>query len=415
MDSKLSMLKYYKSQIFYLKNLLNSIDPTEDNLAPLFEIQQYIIDRILNTEVKICVKKAELKDLKTSLRTHTNGKKYSTELKLKINNVNDSLAGYKFLLYVWRCFGDGIVFKYSSKWNLKRLFFEVNSSKVKQKAGYIGGKQGIYKELDIVKDALSNNIPAVLCDITNSLRHGDVCLLDKNDPHIIEVKSSSNTNKRVKRQIESIDQIHSYLKNNIGDIGGVEKMRRVEFQENEVHHNSSINEVIRALSKTNFYQTSPEPGLHYVGVKTGHNIDFNCLFNEVKEPVLYMLNEGKTDERWDNYYPFTLSIQSAESLYSFLSGKIFLFVVVDGAILKKMFKENGYDLEIVMTEDAGFVYSKIVNGYKEPFYFMSSEHLVGRLGFEFISLEWFLNKQKLMLKEMEHDLIIQVETTTKVN
>lgn len=391
--------------------MLDAIDPSSEDLSPLLEIQKYILERILGTEAQINKKKAELGELKKSLRSNKNGKERSIEIKSKISNANKSLAGYKFLLYVWRCFGDGIVFKYVSKWNLKRLLFEVNSPEIKQKSGYIGGKEGIEKEWQLVMSATEHNVPAILCDITNSIRHGDICLLGASDPHVIEVKSSSNTNKRVKRQIESIDKIHSYFENDVGSICGLESMKRVAFPEEEKNHNSAINEVIRSLSDDKFCRVCPEPGLHYMGIQTGAVADYDNLFNGIEEPLIYMLNQAKTDGRWDNYYPFTLSIKGADSLYRFLTGEVYLFVVIDGSILKSMFKGIGYDLDVVMSEDAGFIFYKMADGYEEPFFYIASEHYVGRLGLEFISLKWFLDKEKFMLKELEDELLGQLQNT----
>ncbi|AQZ93451.1 hypothetical protein ACFSB1_12410 [Halopseudomonas phragmitis] len=403
------MLKYYKRHIFALKDMLDAIDPSSEDFSPLLEIQKYILERILGTEVRINKKKAELGGLKKSLRSNKNGKERSIEIKSKISSVKKSLSGYKFLLYVWRCFGDGIVFKYVSKWNLKRLIFEVDSPEIKKTSGYIGGKEGIEKEWQLVMSATEHNVPAILCDITNSIRHGDICLLGASDPHVIEVKSSSNTNKRVKRQIESIDKIHSYFESDVGSIGGLDSMKRVAFPEEEKHHNSAINEVIRSLFDDKFCRVCPEPGLHYVGIQTGVVTDYDNLFNGIEEPLVYMLNQAKTDGRWDNYYPFTLSIKDAASLYRFLAGEVYLFVVVDGSILKSMFKSIGYDLDIVMSEDAGFIFSKMIDGYEEPFFYIASEHYVGRLGLEFISLKWFLDNEEFMLKEIEGELLEQLQ------
>ncbi len=257
--------------------------------------------------------------------------------------------------------------------------------------------------------AVDHNVPAVLCDITNSIRHGDVCLLGASDPHVIEVKSSQNSNKRVKRQIESIEKIHCYFENDLGSIGGLDGMRRVAFPDDEKHHNAEINDVIRTLVNEKSCKICPEPGLHYMGIQTGTVTDYDNLFDGIKEPLVYMLNQAKTDGRWDNYYPFTLSIRDAESLYRFLTGEVYLFVVIDGSILKAMFKDIGFDLDIVMSEDAGFVFSKVVDGYEEPFVYIASEHYVGRLGLEFISLKWFLEKEEFMLKEMEDELLGQLQ------
>ncbi len=408
MDSSLCMLKYYKKHILALKDMLDGIDPLSDDFEALLKLQEYILERILHAEGRIKKKKEELRELKVSLRSGFNHKVRSKIIKSKISKVNDSINGYKFLLYVYRCFGDGIVFKYISKWNLKRLLFEADSPEIKQTSGYIGGKEGIKREWSLVKEAAKHNVPSILCDITNSIRHGDVCLLGANDPCVIEVKSSLNKNNRVNRQIESINKIHNYLENDVGSIGGFDGMRRVEFKVKEKHHSSAINKVIAALKNKKSYKLSPESGLFYMGFCTGSEPDYDALFSGIKEPIMYMLNQAKTEMRWDNYYPFTLSIKGGESLYSFLSGKVYLIVIIDGSILKDMSKNIGYDLDIVMSEDAGFVFTKEIEGHDEPFISIASEHYVGRLGFEFISLKWLFEKERYLLKEIEESLYLEI-------
>ena len=70
--------------------------------------------------------------------------------------------------------------------------------------GLLEARKGIARELSLVLEAKNNNVPAMLTDITNTIRHGDVCLLGASDPYVIEVKSSKNSNKRVKKQIEAL-------------------------------------------------------------------------------------------------------------------------------------------------------------------------------------------------------------------
>lgn len=409
MDSNLCMLKYYKKHIFLLKDKLNELDPSSNDFTPLLELQQYIIERILDTERKIKTKKEAQTELKKSLKNRKNTKKQSKEIKSKIKKANDSINGYKYLLYVWRCFGDGIVFKYISKWNLKRLLFEVDSPEIKQTSGFIGGKIGIKKEWSLIEDATLNNVPAILCDITNAIRHGDICLLGANDPYVIEVKLSTNTNKRVDRQVNAIDAIHSYLNNDEGNIGGIDGMRRVAIPLDEIHHNHAINAVIVSAMNGEAIKLSPEKGLYYIGFNIGTDKSYDELFKGIKEPVVYMLNQAKTDRRWNNYYPFTLSIETPESLFAFLNGEVFLLVVLDGVIMKELSKGIGYDLEIVMSEEAGFIYTKDIEGWDEPFKGAASEHYVGRLGMEFLSLKWFFQNQKHLFAEIEKSLKEQVQ------
>ncbi|WP_321492272.1 hypothetical protein [uncultured Desulfobacter sp.] len=403
MDSSLSMLRYYKKHLYRLKDMLDGIDPTNDDFEPLLELQDYIVERILDTERRLKKKKTALKELKKLLKSKSNRKENANIIKSKIKKANDSISGYKYLLYVWRCFGDGIAFKYVSKWNLKRFLFESDTPAIKQTAGHIGGKAGLKVEWHLVKNAAINKVPAILCDITNSIRHGDVCLLGASDPFVIEVKSSKNTNKRINRQMKAIDSIHSYLKNDQGPIGGVECMRRVNIPIEERNHNEAFNKVVNAARKGEILKISPEPGLFYLGFKTGSNPNYDKLLNDISEPVIYLLNQAKTEKRWDNYYPFTLSINNRESLYAFLNGDVYLMVIVDGSILKSMSTKIGYDLDIVLSEEAGFVFSKKLEGYDEPFIGIIPDQYIGRIGLEFMSLSWFFQNEKKLLAGLEEE------------
>ena len=173
MDSDLILVKHYRRHIVILKNKLDSIDPESSNLQPLLEFQSYLIKQIVRDEKRLSIRKNELMALKRDLRGKRLGKRESKVLKGLIKRRKESIAGNKYLLYLWRCFGDGLVFKFISKWNLKRFLYEADSAEIKQKSGSIHGKDGLEQELDLLMDAIKSNVPAVLCDLTNVIRHGD--------------------------------------------------------------------------------------------------------------------------------------------------------------------------------------------------------------------------------------------------
>jgi hypothetical protein len=395
--------------------MLNELDPTSSNLDHVVNIQRYILRLILHTEKKITDKKEELKELKATLRTKSSSKEKSKNIKTKCSGLQKSIDDYYFLLYVWRCFGDGIAFKYLDKWSLKRLMFNSNNPDIKQSSGSIGGKKGIVNEFELLLEAKANGVPALLCDLTNTIRHGDICLLGASDPYVIEVKSSDNTNKRVKRQLRSIDIIHSYLKNDAGDIAGVEGMQRVELIVEERHHNDSINIAIDSAVSGKNCSINPEKGVYYIGIDVGSNPDYGALLSGIKEPMIFLLNEAKTKKNWGNYYPFTLSIKSAASLFAFLKGDIYLITVLDSGVMKEMAEDIGYKLEIIESKDVeGFKLTKNVSEAEEPFTGIVSGHFVGRLGFEFLSLKWFFENEKNLLNQIQENYKFKKATESNI-
>jgi hypothetical protein len=113
------------------------------------------------------------------------------------------------LLFLWRCFGDGIAFIYQSKYSLKHTYYDGNYN-VKAPAGFMTEhgrlKRGFAREYRILCSGIKHNVPVVLCDLTNVIRYGDVCALGAEDPVCIEVKTSRNRNARTERQIRLLQE-----------------------------------------------------------------------------------------------------------------------------------------------------------------------------------------------------------------
>lgn len=404
------MLGYYKKQIITLKQQLNNLDPEDNNLEPLIDIQLNILQKIIHTENSILYKKKELKNLRIELRQGRYLKKDSINKKKKIKFCEKRIKDYGLLIYFWKCFGDGIAFKYIDKWNLKRLMYEIDSPNIKQNAGFINGKQGIENELSVLFDIKDQGIPALLNDLTNTIRHGDICLMGSSDPYVIEIKSSKNSNKRVERQLSAIKRIHDYLATDEANIAGTEKMKRVTLKNNEIDFNKEINNsIIDALSgKT--HRISPEKGLYYILIKSSGSTNYDELFKGIDEPIVFMLNQTKNEQAWGNYYPFTLSISSPESLYGFINGEIYILVVLDGKIIKQKASSAGYKIEYIMDGKNGVSFTTI-NLDKEPITTTASEHLFGRIGHEFLSIKWFIDFIQQNAIDMEEELLSSTNST----
>lgn len=411
MDSDLSVIKFYRRRIITLKNKLDDIDPGSSDLQPILDFQSYLITQLVKTEKRLKYKKEELIALKRGLRDKDLGKREAKALKVIIRRRKESLTGTKYLLYLWRCFGDGLVFKFISKWNLKRFLYEADSPEIKQRPGNIGGKEGLAQEWSLLLDAIDKGVPAVLCDITNVMRHGDLCLLGDSDPVVIEVKSSRNSNRRVERQLESIRKIHQYLEDDEGEISGFEGMKRVELNSKDQHHGEAFNKALNMSINQPYVKLNPEKGLCYIVLNSAQEVNYDKVFEGTEESVVYMLNHAKTEQRWDNYYPFVLSIKDSLDLYRFIAGDIYVLVAISTVVLKEMASDIGYDLEVSEYENEAFIFSKNLDGCDEPLVAIVTEHFSGRLGLEFMTLGWFFETERKLLEDMEKDILGAIKNT----
>ena len=222
------MLGYYKRHVLSLADRLQALNGDLTDFDHLIDLQREILGRLLITEARITGYKSRAVELKVRLRTARLPKKDALQVKKTIGRLRQRIEDCNWLLYIWRCFGDGIAYSYLDKWAVKSLLYDVTTAAVKERAGHVTGKQGFYQEMALVLEAKRRGVPALLTDLTNTIRHGDVCLLGASDPYVIEVKSSANQNERVARQVESVRKIHDYLaKDQAENLRGAGLLRRV--------------------------------------------------------------------------------------------------------------------------------------------------------------------------------------------
>ena len=139
-------------------------------------------------------------------------------------------------MYIWRCFGDAIAFLFMDKFALKQTFFNTHNCNAKQDAGFLAGKAGLSGEWMVMEEFLSKGIPALISDLTNTIRHGDVCVMIGPEPHLIEVKSGT-LDSRGRRQKNSIRQLMEFFKTDEAEgLRGLGKVRRVAHSDSELFY-----------------------------------------------------------------------------------------------------------------------------------------------------------------------------------
>ena len=254
------------------------------------------------------------------------------------------------MLLIWGSFGDGIAFIYLDKYSLKHMIYNTHEYTVKQTAGSLNGKVGMKTEWGIVRKLLKNEVPAILCDITNVLRHGDVCVLVGPDPIPIEVKSGSGLGPRTERKIASLTSLRGFFETDEAtNFRGLKHIKRVALTVRGASHAALMNECIRASKVSGLAYASPEPGLGYLCIrKPLRHLDQMAQYVRA-ESIVVLLDDIMSNDEWMTYYPVVLSIRDADQLIDFLDGKIMLAMVLDTRAVIGMFKGKGLTAQFCRT------------------------------------------------------------------
>jgi len=354
-------------------------DDLED-LNALRELQKLLLREVMRTEEKI-------RQLKNELR-QASGTENLGNAK-RVTYLNRRIEGFRQCAFVWRCFGDAIAFLYLDKFSLKQCFYSTETTNPKQYAGFISGKVGLARELAIWDSALKHGVPAVLVDLTNTIRHGDVCLLGGSDPYLIEAKVSKNLSSRGKQQKRNIQKLHSFYDTDESEgLRGLPKLQRRSITTPERSFLDDINGCIQDAIRDGHAVCEPEPGLHYL-VTTGAGPDLGKLLDtlRLKGAVWYFyLNDEKANRTWAPYFPFVLSISDRDHLWKFIRGTLCIFVFVEWDALCKVALDRGCKATVDPDDGDYPLRIETPSGGKVGI----STHILNRIGMEFMSPQWIV-------------------------
>lgn len=350
---------------------------TPCQLQALRSLQKLLIKEIIRAERKIRRSKYIVNTFEAVASENT-------------DKLKDRIEYYRHLAYIWRCFGDAIAFLFMNKFALKQTLFSTHNNKTKQNAGFLADKEGLSGEWMVMDEFLVKGIPALLNDLTNTIRHGDVCVMIGPDPLLIEVKSGT-IDRRGRRQKNSIRQLTKFFEADEAEgLRGLKKLRRVDPLESELVYVNSMNECIGTAMKNGAAWCSPEDGLHYV-VITEDRIAFEDILAKFKliRPVVFFLNDLKAQRLWSPYNPFTLSIRDREALFRFIWGEIYIFVIYDLDAVRRLAESEGFNI-IVPSPGSDYAFELTRNGGKGRIGLATQ--LFSRLAFDFTSPAWLLRE-----------------------
>jgi hypothetical protein len=340
-------------------------------------MQGLLLGEILRTEERIRALKTELKTIHPE-RPDADLKRFAF--------LTNRIEGFRRCAFIWRCFGDAIAFLYLDKYALKQTLYSTGSTKPKPDAGFIGGKEGLAGELAVLDKYLEKGVPAMLNDITNTIRHGDISILVGPDPILVEVKSSgARINPRGRKQAQSLELLNTFFSTDkVNGLHGIPELGRRAISEQT--YVVELNSCVQRAAKEGYAVECPENGLFYI-VMGDEAPDIQSIFQDVglRAPLVYGWNIAKSQQTWMPYVPFTLTLQDPDRLWEFINGALFILVAVEIDRLIEIAAENGVGSSYDQCADPDYPFKfaaadgTLQNGI--------AEHLINRIGFECVSPE----------------------------
>ncbi|OOO20242.1 hypothetical protein EFR00_00425 [Rhizobium sophoriradicis] len=370
------MIGFRKRSFWRAHALLHALKENDGNFGILCDIQVLLIKEIMRAEAQIKARNAELKALPPEAESRR--KFLTTRVESLRNDV-----------FIWKCFGDALAFLYMDKFALKHTFYSAHEFKIKQDAGFLSGKDGLPTEFGLVLDALQNNVPAMLTDLTTTIRHGDVALMGASDPYLVEVKAKKSKNERARKQKKNLEILHEFFENDRSDrLRGMTGVTRQANSTPERVYSAEMNACIADALEHGEEIRTPEAGLTYVVLRT-KDAQIKGVFDRLnlEGPFMHMWNAERRDRTWAPYYPFTLTIENVEHLWAFVRGHVYILVFVGMRQLEQIAIDCGWEA-VFDPEDAEYPL-RIDFGVDRGGMRISS-HLLGRIGIECVSPAWII-------------------------
>jgi hypothetical protein len=373
-----------KAAFKYVKELIRGIEINRDDMELIRSANHEILRLIKHSESLISKHLSTQKDLNSKIKTGRLAKADNIKLRREQKRVKSYISAQREQIYIWKCFGDSLAFIYLDPLSVKHMYYDTSKYVAKEDAGFISGKIGLNLELKFLNDALDHGVPAVLCDLTNSLRFGDVCLLGQDDPVPIEVKARSRLNQRGRRQVEKLTKLQDFLAaDSANSFRGFSGLTRRVTSMSMNYHLESLNTAISKAKDSGYFVAAPEKGITYLVIRTDVSVSEAMSELELDAPEMYDLNYFKNNHSWAPYVPFILSIKDTEDLLDFIEGRIYVIVLLDCKELLKIFSEGGWEVRYRPSDDFSIQCLKRDTGD----YFGVSSQFIARAAFEFLSFQ----------------------------
>lgn len=389
------MYAYYKRSLLRMQNLLRQVqaDPMgrKDDCRLLQEQVLATVTRIENQIRKHRRDEKEVRNYLSKPNGNTVDKASARDAKVAIQWHRNRIEDYQHLLITFKSIVDGLAFIYLDRWDIKQFA-------MKETSGFISGKSGLTFELSLFRLVFRSGSVALLNDLTNCLRHGDLTILSKGKWLFVEAKSGQTQDSRSRRQTAKLKSIVDYLTSGKTKRIPIGETQEAEFVRLSAHYpevdcldhlNALISDAHRNTHQYSMVQV--EPGLHYLA---SYGVRPEALRTLTGKPpgalIVSFINELKFDGL--GYYPFSLSIRDAEAWYDFCSGRLMLFVFVETKVVQDKLSRHGIKIEITGQWDRYPIILTSDESGGKPGGTIVGGHYFGRLFYEFLSLDWMLEE-----------------------
>ena len=238
-------------------------------------------------------------------------------------------------LHMVRLYGDSLAFNWLSAYALRQL--RRNGGKPPDLSGQ---GDAFTVSVNVCESANRAGTPAILCDITNILKIGDVVICENPDaPAIVECKASIRRNARFDRQgrrgrqLSRMKGVSEFLRTGEGRFFGDTRYRRTAQLANEPTYDfEPVDQVVnRALNG--------EPGVYmlndfqlYLAARSGDDVAFDDLLGAWKVNAGEYVLIGDASEplvgAWADVRPPVLWNLSAACRWALMEGDVSLLHVV---------------------------------------------------------------------------------------
>jgi hypothetical protein len=381
-------LARFKPGLLRLFVTLNELkaDPVLKRMLAL-EIQEDLLTRNARSEQTIRKLRISNAAIKRRLTDRSNDRATARALKAQYQRNLDRIADHRRLIEVLKSVGDSVAFIYGDRFDMKQL-------SQREPPGFLTGKKGARFERRILRKVFERDgFVAILNDLTNSLRHGDVTIYQPSNldtvPVVVEAKSGP-IGSRGKRQMSKLEEVMSFLNTDKKVVDGI-VFRRVEAPRTPTNLGDAFARVARKAIEVGYSIEEVEPGVIYSAVtseKADSSLDEVLQALPVKQnSIVGFLSDVLVGS--EGHYPIPLSIGDPELLYGLYNRDLFGFICIDVNSLNERLKKYKLSARLTRNDDQPLEITAVEGNIKGLEGIWIGSHFLGRLIAEFVTLEWF--------------------------